>query len=51
MIASIQGKVASTGRDFVVIVAGGIGYKVFAPHPTLERLDTSGESFLHTVLI
>jgi Holliday junction DNA helicase RuvA len=51
MIASIQGKVASTGRDHVVIVAGGIGYKIFAPHPTLERVDPSSETFLHTVLI
>jgi Holliday junction DNA helicase RuvA len=51
MIASIQGKVASTGRDHVVIVAGGIGYKVFAPYPTLERVDPSSETFLHTTLI
>lgn len=51
MIASIQGKVASTGRDHVVLVTGGIGYKVFAPYPTLERIDSSGETFLHTVLI
>jgi Holliday junction DNA helicase RuvA len=51
MIASIQGKVASTGRDHVVIVAGGIGYKVFAPYPTLERVDSSSETFLHTILI
>jgi holliday junction DNA helicase RuvA len=51
MIASIQGKVASTGRDHVVLVTGGIGYKIFAPYPTLERIDSSGETFLHTVLI
>jgi holliday junction DNA helicase RuvA len=51
MIASIQGKVASSGRDHLVIVTGGIGYKVFAPFPTLERVDPSNETFLHTVLI
>lgn len=51
MIASIQGKVASTGRDHVVLVTGGIGYKIFAPYPTLERIDSSGETFLYTVLI
>jgi len=51
MIASIQGKVASTGRDHVVLVTGGIGYKVFAPYPTLERIDSTGETFLYTVLI
>ncbi len=51
MIASIQGKVASTARDHVVIVTGGIGYKVFAPFSTLERIDASSETFLHTILI
>lgn len=51
MIASIQGKVASTGRDHVVIVTGGIGYKIFVPFPTLERVDTTNETFLHTTLI
>jgi Holliday junction DNA helicase RuvA len=51
VIASIQGQVASSGRDHVVIVTGGIGYKIFAPYPTLERIDGSGETFLHTILI
>jgi Holliday junction DNA helicase RuvA len=51
MIASIQGKLASTARDHVVITTGGIGYKVFVPFPTLERLDPSEEAFLHTSLI
>jgi holliday junction DNA helicase RuvA len=51
MIASIQGKVASTGRDHVVLVTGGIGYKIFAPYTTLERIDSSSDTFLHTVLI
>ena len=51
MIASLQGKVASTARDHVVLVTGGVGYKVFVPFPTLERIDTAGETFLHTVLI
>lgn len=51
MIASIQGKVASTGRDHVVIATGGIGYKVFVPFPTLERVDIASEAFLHTTLI
>jgi Holliday junction DNA helicase RuvA len=51
MIASIQGQILATGRDYAVIAAGGLGYKVFVPHPTLERLDPSAENFLHTVLI
>lgn len=50
MIASIQGKIASTGRDHVVITTGGIGFKVFVPFPTLERLDHDN-AFLHTVMI
>ncbi|MBZ0279661.1 MAG: Holliday junction branch migration protein RuvA [Anaerolineae bacterium] len=51
MIASIQGKVAATGRDHVIITTGGIGYRVFVPFPTLERVDSTGETFLHTTLI
>lgn len=51
MIASIEGKVSATGRDYVVIVTGGIGYKVFVPFSTLERVDTSEVTFLHTSLI
>lgn len=42
---------AASGRDYVVLVTGGIGYKVFVPHPTLERINGSGETFLHTTLI
>jgi holliday junction DNA helicase RuvA len=51
MIASIQGQVMTTGKDFAVIVTGGLGYKVFVPFPTLERIDVGSETFLHTVLI
>src|SRR5215510_11362144 len=51
MIASIEGKVTAKGKDYVVIMTGGIGYKVFTPFQTLERVDSAGETFLHTVLI
>jgi Holliday junction DNA helicase RuvA len=51
MIASIEGKVATTGRDHAVIVTGGIGYKIFVPFPTLERLHVAEVTFLHTLLI
>ncbi len=51
MIASIEGKVAHTGKDHAIMVAGGIGYKVFVPFPTLERLTLNETGFLHTLLI
>ena len=52
MIASIQGIVASTGKDYAVIATNsGLGYKVFAPHSVLERLHSDSEAFLHTTLI
>lgn len=51
MIASIQGMVAATGKDYAVITTGGIGYKVFVPFPTLERLHTENEAYLHTTMI
>lgn len=50
MIASIEGKIAAAHQDHVVITTGGIGYKVFAPHSTLERLG-SDHVFLHTHMI
>jgi Holliday junction DNA helicase RuvA len=51
MIASIQGTVAAAHTDHVVINVGGIGYLVYVPYSTLERIDGSGETFLHTLLI
>jgi len=52
MIASIQGMVASTGKDYAVIATNsGLGYKVFVPHSVLERLHSDSEAFLHTTLI
>ena len=50
MIASLEGKIAAKHRDHVIIVVNGVGYQVFAPHTTIERLDDS-EAFLHTMLI
>lgn len=34
MIAMVQGSVAHVGKDHVVLLAGGVGYKLFCP-PTL----------------
>lgn len=50
MIASIQGKLASTGSDSVVVVVGGIGLKIFIPFSTKDRLKDD-DVFLHTHLI
>lgn len=50
MIASIQGTIADTQNNSLVIVVNGIGYQVFVPHSVTERRD-SDEIFLHTSLI
>ena len=50
MIASIQGTIAATFSDHMIVVVGGIGYKVYVPHSALERQEHS-DIFLHTVLI
>lgn len=50
MIASIQGKIASKESDYMVIVVHGMGYKVFAPHSTMDYIHDD-DVFLHTHLI
>ncbi|MFN8527034.1 MAG: Holliday junction branch migration protein RuvA [Anaerolineae bacterium] len=50
MIASIQGIVGATGADHLVVVAGGIGYKVFVPVTALGHA-AGEEVLLHTILI
>jgi holliday junction DNA helicase RuvA len=50
MIASIQGKIAATYADHLVVMVGGIGYKVFVPHSSLSRI-ANDEVFLHTLLV
>ncbi|MDX2162567.1 MAG: Holliday junction branch migration protein RuvA [bacterium] len=50
MIASIQGMVGASGADHLVVVANGIGYKVYVPVSALGRT-TGEEVLLHTVLI
>lgn len=50
MIASIQGKVASTHADYVVIMVGGIGYKVFTTHDVTSRM-VGEDVYLHTYLV
>jgi len=50
MIASIQGVIGSGGADHLVVVANGIGYKVFVPVNVLGRAPGE-EILLHTVMI
>lgn len=51
MIASVQGKVAAVHKDHLVILVGGVGLKVYAPHTALDHLGAGDETFLYTVLI
>ncbi len=50
MITSIEGRIAERGDDYVVVVVNGIGYQVFVPHSTKQKLSDE-RSFLHTTLI
>ena len=51
MIASLKGKLESLGSDWAVINAGGIGFQVFMPTPTLSTLGSvGGEVKLYTHL-
>ncbi len=50
MIASIQGVIGGSGADHLVVVANGIGYKVFVPVSALGRAPGE-EILLHTLLI
>lgn len=38
MIGYIQGKILQKGEDFLIVEAGGIGYKVFVSEKTLEKI-------------
>lgn len=51
MIACLEGRILSRGKDFVILMTGGIGYKVYAPFPTLDSLDIDHTAFLHTTLV
>jgi Holliday junction DNA helicase RuvA len=50
MIASVHGEIAATAADHVVIVVGGVGYKVYVPIATVTA--SVGETVtLHTSMI
>jgi Holliday junction DNA helicase RuvA len=49
MFAYIKGKLAIKSTDFVVIDVGGVGYKIFAPTSTINKLGEIGEeAMVHT---
>lgn len=49
MIAAIQGTLFHDGRDYVIVMAGGVGYKVFCPPTVTGQL---GDILtLHTTLV
>ena len=51
MLASLSGKVAATGEDFVVIKVGGVGFYVSVPQTVLDNLPGPGmELTVHTHL-
>jgi Holliday junction DNA helicase RuvA len=50
MIASLEGTVAASYADHVVVVVNGIGYKVFMPQSSLDRLPDE-HVFLHTLMV
>jgi Holliday junction DNA helicase RuvA len=43
MIASLTGTVSITGKDFVVVQVGGVGFQVFVPQRLLGELDGPGQ--------
>ena len=51
MLASLSGKVAATGEDYVVIKVGGVGFCVSVPQTVLDSLPGPGiELTVHTHL-
>lgn len=51
MIASVQGEVLSQGNDYLIILVGGVGLRVFAPAATCSAARAGQFTFLHTHLV
>lgn len=51
MIASVQGEVLSQGSDYLIILVGGVGLRVFAPAATCSAARAGQFTFLHTHLV
>ena len=45
MYAYIKGRLEARGGDYLIIEAGGIGYRIFAPLSTLEAAGQPGHDF------
>jgi Holliday junction DNA helicase RuvA len=43
MIANLKGTVSATGKDFVVIQVGGVGFQVFVPQTVLSGASHPGQ--------
>jgi len=54
MIRLVRGTVVSRAKDHLVVEMGGavgaLGFKVFAPEPTIQQANPGGEVLLHTYL-
>ena len=49
MLAYIKGELAAVTADYVVIEAGGLGYKIFMPETAIEKLGEIGDTVkVHT---
>jgi Holliday junction DNA helicase RuvA len=42
MIASVEGMLTATGKDFVIVRVGGVGFRVFVPQTFLETVEGLG---------
>jgi len=51
MIASLSGKMASAGKDHIILEVGGVGLRVYVPAPVRDHLHPGDVVFLHTQLI
>jgi Holliday junction DNA helicase RuvA len=51
MIASLSGKVIQSEGDSVVIEVAGVGFRVYVPAPTRDRLQAGDMAFLFTHLV
>ena len=43
MIATLQGRIAAKGENYVIVNVGGVGFKVYAPLSLQERLGGIGQ--------
>ena len=43
MIAYVRGSLVSTGSDFVIVEAGGLGYRIYISAATFQRLPAIGQ--------